>query len=791
MYALSTTLFEQTSREPVLAGRAYVRVAIERGIDRAGRLRDWDALTYLADPPIALGEHVTVPLGRGDTPTGGFVVEVGGPELAEGVPRRALKDVLVRSGAQIPVTLVELGRWLAGYYVCPLGMAMATLMPAAVKARIGARSVEELARVDPAPELKDLSPALAKAYQAVRELDGAEFPLSARALADAIGARTVREVNRLLALGALALVEREVVRARPETPTLAGSAEAAPERLTPAQHAAVEGIAGSLGEFSAHLLLGVTGSGKTEVYLRLLERALQAGRNAIVLVPEISLTPQASSRFTARFASAGVAVLHSGLTSAQRHREWKRAATGEARVVVGARSAVFAPLENVGVIVVDEEHDASYKQDQLPRYNARDVAVYRAKLEGCPVVLGSATPSLESWANAAGEGARYRLWRLPERVGSASMPRVEVVDMAGVRRLAAAKRPEEAEHLSPRLRSALRETLSRGEQAIILLNRRGYASYLGCASGKCGWGLGCEHCDAKLVLHTGRELPRGAVVRCHYCLAERSVPDKCPDCAGKLVRLGVGTQRVEEELARSFAPEEVGEACALVEGDTLVRVDSDTMRTGRDFALTLSRFARGEIRVLLGTQMIAKGHDFPNVSLVGVLCADAALALPDFRAAERTFQLVSQVAGRAGRGATQGLVVVQAFEPGAPAIRLAAAHRYEEFAASEMAARARSGLPPARRMARIVCRHEDFEKARAAAGELSGALREAGPALAVDVLGPSPCAISRIAGQFRFEVLVFAPTARRVQAALGELRARGMLKSDARTAIDVDPVALI
>jgi primosomal protein N' (replication factor Y) len=269
------------------------------------------------------------------------------------------------------------------------------------------------------------------------------------------------------------------------------------------------------------------------------------------------------------------------------------------------------------------------------------------------------------------------------------------------------------------------------------------------------------------------------------------VPEKCPDCAGKLVRLGVGTQRVEEELARSFSAQEVGEQCALVEGETLVRVDSDTMRSGRDFALTLSRFARGEIRVLLGTQMIAKGHDFPNVSLVGVLCADAALALPDFRAAERTFQLVSQVAGRAGRGEKDGLVVVQAFEPGAPAIRLAAAHKYEEFAALEAGARQRSGLPPARRMARIVCRHQDFEKARAAAGELTGALREAGAALAVDVLGPSPCAISRIAGHFRFEVLVFAPTARRVQMALGELRARGMLKSDAKTAIDVDPVALI
>ncbi len=785
---MSVSLFEQPAPEPAIGGRVFVRVAIERGLERGAALRDWDALTYLTDPPIGVGEHVTVPLGRGDTPTGGVVVEVGGPELAGGVALRAIKSVLSRSGARIPGTLVELGRWLAEYYVCPLGMAMATLMPAAVKARTGARSVEVLAPADPMPELEGLSPRLAAAFAAVRGLPRSEFPLTARALADAIGARTVREVNRLVELGALAPGEMEVVRTRSEPGLLAQEQPSSPHRLTRAQQEAVDGIGASLGGFGAHLLLGVTGSGKTEVYLRLLERVLVAGRTAIVLVPEISLTPQTSARFAARFEAEGVAVLHSGLTAAQRHREWRRAVDGRARVVVGARSAVFAPLARLGLIIVDEEHDASYKQDQLPRYNARDVAVYRARLEGCAVVLGSATPSIESWANATGESPRYRLWRLPERVGSASLPRVEIVDMAEVRRLAGwARRPDELEHLSPRLRAALGETLSRGEQAIILLNRRGYAHYLCCASSRCGWVLECEHCDSRLVLHVGRDLPRGAVVRCHHCLAEQRIPASCPDCGGKLLRLGAGTQRVEEELTRAFA----GDGNALVEGETLVRVDSDTMRSGRDYFRALSRFASGEIRVLLGTQMLAKGHDFPNVSLVGVLCADAALGMPDFRAAERTFQLVSQVAGRAGRGATPGLVIVQAYDPGAPAIRLAATHRYETFAAAELEARVGAGLPPARRMARIVCRHADFAKAREAGARLAGALGETGAAGGVEVLGPSPCAVSRIAGHHRFEVVALAPTARQLQQALGAVRARGLLKSDARTAVDVDPVALM
>ncbi|MFG0258855.1 MAG: primosomal protein N', partial [Phycisphaerales bacterium JB041] len=773
---------------------------VERGIERSGLLRDWDALTYLEEaaagvPPVERGELVVVPLGKGDTPTRGFVVETGGPELAEDIDPQTVKAILSRTGARVPPPLVDLGAWLSEYYVCPLGMAMATMVPAAVKAGTGSKRVRLLRRTEPVPELPDLTPKVREAWEKIAALATDTFPLAPRALADAIGTRTVREINRLVALGGLEQIERDVVRAHGETPHLPAP-EAAPEPLTLTEHQrlAVEGLDRALGSFSAHLLYGVTGSGKTEVYIRLIERVLEAGKSAIVLVPEISLTPQTGARFVARFASAGVAVLHSGLTASERHREWKRAASGGARVVVGARSAVFAPLRDVGLIIVDEEHDTSYKQDQLPRYNARDVAVVRAQTEGCPALLGSATPSLEAWSNASGPKPRWALWKLPHRATGAVMPRVEIIDMAELGRPEPGKAPpspERVPQLSPRLRSALRQTLDRGEQAIILLNRRGYSHYLCCRDRRCGWILECDQCDSRLVIHTGRDLPRGAVVRCHHCLSEQIVPGRCPACDGQLLRLGAGTQRVEEELTRVFAPDRVGPGAALVEGETLVRIDGDTMRSGRDFFRALSEFASGRSRVLLGTQMLAKGHDFPNVSLVGVLCADAALAMPDFRAAERTFQLVSQVAGRAGRGAAAGTVIVQAYDPGAPAVQLASAHDYEAFAEAELHERREAALPPSRRMARVVCRDREFEKARDAAERIAGQLRAAVSDPRSEVLGPAPCAIARIGGYYRFENLLLAPTARMAQDALQSLRRRGLLRSDARTAVDVDPVSLM
>jgi primosomal protein N' (replication factor Y) len=410
------------------------------------------------------------------------------------------------------------------------------------------------------------------------------------------------------------------------------------------------------------------------------------------------------------------------------------------------------------------------------------VAIKRGQIEGCPVVLGSATPSLESFSNAV--ECRYRLWELPDRVGGARLPRVEIVDLAQERREQAALGLVDPRHLSPlsrRLESALQRTLDEGGQAILLLNRRGYSSYVCCPSATCGWVMKCNDCDASMVLHRAR-VEAGELVRCHHCLAEQKVPRQCPVCARRVMTLGAGTQRLEEDLAAKFP--------TLVPGRTLVRVDGDTMRGAKDYFEVLGRFGSGEVRVLLGTQMIAKGLDYPNVRLVGVVNADTALSIPDFRAAERTFQLVSQVAGRCGRGMHEGLVIVQTVNPEEPAIAMAARHDYVGFAMRELGLRKRSGLPPATRMARIVVRDADHGAARARAQELAGLL-ESVMSPGSRLLGPAPCAVSRVAGQFRFGVELIAAKATDLQGALSRLRGAGLLKSDATTAVDVDPIALM
>lgn len=791
------TLFGTVGASPPRGEGVYVRVVVERGIE--GGAGD-TGLTYSCEgeAPV-VGERVEVPLGRGGKAAGGIVVEVGGAELLEGLEASRVKSVLERSGTRLPPELVELGRWMSEYYVCPLGMVLSTLMPAAVKKKTGAKIVEVIS-LAPGAGSRDaatLRPAARRAWERIGGLGVGALPAPLGQVAAMIELKTPRALRELVEAGFLAVAELESVHARAmhgerengsSSPALAGSGGPA---LAPQQALAVDAVSADLGRFAAHVLFGVTGSGKTEVYLRLIARVLEAGRTAIVLVPEISLTPQTASRFTRRFPGGRVAVLHSGLTPAQRHREWARAASGGASVVVGARSAIFAPLRDLGLIVVDEEHDGSYKQDQLPRYNGRDVAVKRAQMAGCPVVLGSATPSLESWANV--EAGRYRVSALSRRVVG-EMPRVEIVDMreeARLRRADPIGEPHRLHLLGPTLEKALEETLAGSGQAILLLNRRGFAHRVCCQKAACGFVLSCSLCDANLVVHRVSVVPAGVIVRCHHCLSEQRVPRLCPSCGGKLSVLGGGTQRLEEELAGKFA------AAGLKPGEGFVRLDSDSMRGAGDYFSALERFGKGEVRLLIGTQMIAKGLDFPNVRLVGVVDADTALAIPDFRAGERTFQLVSQVAGRAGRGEHPGRVIVQTFCPADPAIALAARHDYPAFAKEELAARARAGVPPATRMARIVCRDESAERAEERARGLAELLRaEAQRAArnepgAIRVAGPMPCTIARIAAQYRFAIDVYGSRAGHVQEVLRAARAAGRLTSDAVTAVDVDPVALM
>ena len=765
------SLFETEADEGPL-----VRVALERSMDAP------EGLTYRAPAALGavlVGERVEAPLGRHDRRATGYVIEVG---VAADIDPGRIKPIRRKTGLRLPPNLLDLARWISNYYCSPLGMTLSAMAPGVVKHARAQRPVLFLNRSARRPTDK-LPPATDAAWRAILSLPDDAFPILPRELARRVGAPNLGPINRLLERRLLESIERVVA---PEYVPVSSRITPPDLVLSAAQRSAVESITATLGSFAPHLLYGVTGSGKTEVYLRVLERVIERGECAIVLVPEISLTPQTVDRFLARFGAAGVALLHSGLTMGLRRAHWTRIARGEARVAIGARSAVFAPFDpalgaRLGLIIVDEEHDSAYKQDDAPRHHARDVALKRAQLEGCPVILGSATPSLESWRNAA--RGRSTLHRLPERVGGARLPHVDIVDLADEMRID----PTPATRLAllgPTLRGALSKALDAGGQVILLLNRRGWASYICCPDHRCGWVLTCEQCDVTMVYHRGGKLPTGGVVRCHHCLSEQRLPGACPVCSKRVTTFGAGTQRAEEELARLFP----GYALA----DQMRRVDSDTMRRPSDYHEALDGFAEGRVRLLIGTQMIGKGHDFPGVELVGVLNADTAIHLPDFRAAERTFQLVSQVAGRAGRGAKPGRVIVQTFNPDHPAVRLAATHDFERFADEELRLREGSRLPPATRMARIVVRHAQYERALRDSRRIARALdrvRAQRPALRVR--GPMPCPIARIKDRHRIAVELLAPDAATIQAALTALRSAGLAKNDAATAIDVDPIALL
>jgi len=515
--------------------------------------------------------------------------------------------------------------------------------------------------------------------------------------------------------------------------------------------------------FMTYLLYGVTGSGKTEIYLRLIAEALAQGRTALVLVPEIALTPQLGARFRARFGNK-VATFHSGLTPAERRDEWERVASGEAVIGLGARSALFLPLTNVGVVIVDEEHESSFKQDETPRYHARDLAVVRGMREQAVVVLGSATPSLESSANAT--QGRYQRLELPRRVANRPLPTVEVIDLARSERLG------EGVFTRP-LAEALDRTLKSGEQAVLFLNRRGFAPYIYCRD--CGHTFRCPDCDVTLTLH----LKRG-VLLCHYCAFQEPAPDVCGKCLShKLAGSGLGTEKVEDELLALFGPV------------TTVRLDRDVIHNRRDLERALERFYRREAQVLIGTQMVTKGHDFPGVTLVGVVAADASLNFPDFRAAERTFQLLSQVAGRAGRGDIPGKVLIQTYEVEHYAIRAAAAHDFDTFLSHELNSRRELNYPPFSHLALVRLESRDEARALTAAEEVVERLRRTNAELRLgaQILGPAPAPLSRLKGVWRMQILIKAPK----RSALRPLFTVAVQRTpaQARLILDVDPLSML
>jgi primosomal protein N' (replication factor Y) len=526
------------------------------------------------------------------------------------------------------------------------------------------------------------------------------------------------------------------------------------------------------GGFAPVLVQGVTGSGKTEVYLRVVERALQAGHGALILVPEIALTPQLVGRFRSRFGPR-VAVLHSALTDTERLRAWQQLRRGEVKVVVGVRSAIWAPVTDLRVIVVDEEHDPSFKQDEKLRYQARDLAVVRGRQAGCLVILGSATPSLETLENA--RKGRYRHLRLTRRVDDRPMPTLQLVDLRVERPKTVENRDTEPPLLSEPLKLALRETLERGQQAILFLNRRGHATFLTCEV--CGQNLKCTDCDVCLTYYRASNR-----VQCNYCGRSHSLPRGCPECDGPLLQLGVGTERIEAEVAEAFPGARVG------------RLDRDAVTTNERLTDLLSSFARRELDVLIGTQMVAKGHDFPGVTLVAVVLADTALSLPDFRAAERTFHLLTQVAGRAGRGADAGRVVVQAYNPDALPIAAMLKHDYEGFSDAELARRRALSWPPTTRMAAIRFEADDAELCARTARQVAQVAGKAMPPSShgVRLLGPAPAPIARIKGKTRWQLVVKGPTHAAMAGPLDAVeRLLPELPSTVRVVIDVDPGAML
>lgn len=775
------------------------------------------------------GKRVLVPLGRRQAT--GYLVGI-----RERPPVASIKDLreILDPEPLLDAHLLELTRWAAEYYLCSWGAVIRTALPPGIDSLVcqvirvtaagaaamdgegflrpgerellaylrvrgeaslpslirmwrGARAmaqslarrglVDVLEKVRPPrirpltvpqytlapgmdPETASLPPQAMKQRAILRALAGVASGLPKGEAA----AGNPAALTALIRRGLVQVREVEVTRdpfARPEDLAPSDS----PLQLTATQAEAVALVQTALSErrFLPVLLHGVTGSGKTEVYLQAIENALTQGRQALVLVPEIALTPLTVRRFLARFGGK-VAVLHSGLKGGERYDAWRRIRRGQADIVVGARSAVFAPLPRLGIVVVDEEHDPSYKQEEGPRYHGRDVAIMRSKLLRAPVILGSATPSLESFERA--QAGRYRLVRLPQRIEERPLPRVGIVDL---------RRVEGGERLlSPPLVAALSECLARGEQALLFLNRRGFSTLLLCE--ECGAAAGCPRCSVSLTYHAGR-----GRLRCHTCDFERRAPERCPQCQGSRLRyLGFGTQQLEAAVRERFPRARVA------------RMDRDAAHNWRAAAQILESLEQGTIDILVGTQMIGKGHDVPNVTLVGVVSADLALHLPDFRAGERAFALLTQVVGRAGRGQRPGLAVIQTYNPDHYILRAVQHQDYTALWEAESPLRREHGLPPFARAVLAVLSSPQAAAVERAAVEFARLLREAGIRGGA-VSGPAPAPLYRVRGRHRWHVLARGPDGGTLHARIREAESRlqeSPLARGVRVDLDVDPGSL-
>lgn len=789
-------LFDVDERKPVVRGR-FVEVALPTPVDRV--------FDYIVPEPLAerakVGHRVTVPFGKRSLQ--GFVVaEKHESTLMRHQVKEILEapddDPLVRQG------MLDLTHWMAEYYACSWGEALQAVLPAVVRTgrkrrmltvlRLAKSPAETLAY---AAELEEKAHAGKSSgernlgYARILRAMGTfiEDVFTPMELAEKLGV-SESPIRTLAKQGWLRFekVEPEHVAGG----VRGGPPEKTPESLTYDQQKALEAIGLSLDrdEFRTFLLFGVTGSGKTEVYIRAIARALDHGKSAIVLVPEISLTPQTVRRFASRFDD--VSVLHSSMTDAERRDAWRAISSGKSRVVIGPRSALFAPVKDLGLIVVDEEHEGTYKQDNTPRYNARDTAIMRCRLEHAVALLGSATPSLESWHNA--QAGKFTLLELKKRVResgvanqessastdsllsasvsrSAGLAQVEIIDMAQE-----CREQHKMTFFSRRLRGACNAALERDEQVIVFLNRRGYHTLLNCAN--CGQSMMCPQCAIPMSFHRGLKK-----MACHYCLETADIPRQCPYCMGGPVKLqGMGTERLEEELRVIFA------------GRSIARMDSDVMKTREDYEETLDAFRAGETQILVGTQMIAKGLDFPNVTVVGVVSADVGMGLGDFRSYERSFQLLTQVAGRAGRGSKPGNVIVQTFQPEHISIVTGARQDYRAFVEYELQHRRESNYPPFARMVLITIEGKDAAKAQEEAMKIFAtaddfARRHKGAIY--QVAGPFEAPIAKLRGRHRRQVQIKARGFREISGVVEAIKPLVKVQERLRVTIDVDPVNML
>lgn len=732
--------------EPIL------RIAVPAPLQGA-----FDYLPPLHCAPAALrpGVRIQIPFGRGQRM--GILLEIATDTDVEPQRLRRALHVLDKD-PPLPASVLTLVRWASEYYHYPVGEALSTALPALLRQGRSARPSGPgrwlLTETGQGVDLAELARRAPRQAQILTMLRDCSDGLAPEAMTAEQAAPPTKILNTMRDKGWVRKIHLSRLSvpstATPETPPVLG----------PAQKEAVTAVTASLGGYAAFLLEGVTGSGKTEVYLRIIEEVLARGEQALVLVPEIGLTPQLVARFARRFALP-LAVLHSGLTNSERMCAWAAAGSGEARIVIGTRSAVFTPLCNPGVFIVDEEHDSSLKQQDGLRYSARDLLVLRARRAALPIVLGSATPALESLHNA--RLGRYRLLNLPQRAGQARPPHIELLDV---------RRQPMEEQLSAPLLARMHRHLETGSQVLLFLNRRGYAPTLLCH--ECGWVAECTRCDAHMTFHHGtRQLS------CHHCGSQRPVDMQCPQCGSVDLRaLGSGTERIEQALRAHFPHQ------------SLVRIDRDTTRRKGELQQLLNRARGGDGRILLGTQMIAKGHHFPDVTLVAILDADQGLFGADFRASERMAQLIVQVAGRAGRAHRPGEVVVQTHHPDHPLLRLLINEGYPAFAQAALAEREAAGLPPYTSLALLRAEATD-RRAPAAFLEHARQLAVALDAPGVELWGPVPAPMERRAGRFRAQLMVQATERcalhRLLSPWIGQLL-RDPQARRVRWSVDVDPV---